>query len=87
MPPRVGRAVPVLSAMGFPLTQRVSRRFGLRGALVVEAACGGLLARDAAMIAAGVPRRLRRGAAASGQPLLHSRPATGGIGPRKCGRH
>ena len=63
MPPRVGRAVLALSAMGFPLTQRVIRRFGLRGALVVEAACGGLLARDAAMIAAGVPRRLRRGAA------------------------
>jgi hypothetical protein len=40
MPPRAGRAVLALSAMGFPLTQRVIRRFGLRGALVVEAACG-----------------------------------------------
>ena len=39
MPPRAGRAVLALSAMGFPLTQRVIRRFGLRGALVVEAAC------------------------------------------------
>ena len=63
MSPRVGRAVLVWSAMGFPLTQRVIRRFGFRGALVVEAACGGLLARDVAMIVAGVPRRLRRGAA------------------------
>jgi hypothetical protein len=41
----------------------VIRRFGGRGALVVEAVCGGLLIRDAAMLAAGVPHRLRRGPA------------------------
>ena len=61
MSPRVGRAVLVWSAMGFPLTQRVIRRFGFGGALVVEAACGGLLARDAAMIAAGVKAAPRCG--------------------------
>jgi hypothetical protein len=60
---RTGRAVLALSAMGFPLTQLAIRRFGFRGALVVEAACGGLLIRDAAMLAAGVPHRLRRGPA------------------------
>jgi hypothetical protein len=49
--------------MGFPLTQLAIRRFGTRGALVVEAVCGGLLIRDAAMLAAGAPGRLRRGPA------------------------
>jgi hypothetical protein len=49
--------------MGLPLTQLAIRRFGLRGVLVVEAACGGLLVRDVAMIAAGAPSRLRRGPA------------------------
>jgi hypothetical protein len=63
MSQRIGRAVLALSALGYPLTQLVIRRFGAPGALVVEAACGGLLIRDAAMLAAGVPHRLRRGPA------------------------
>ncbi len=52
-----------MSALGYPLTQLAIRRLGHRGALVVEAACSGLLARDAAMLATGAPRRLRRGPA------------------------
>ena len=60
---RVGRVVLGLSAMGFPLTQLAIRRFGRRGALVAEVVCTGLFVRDAAMIAAGVPGRLRRGPA------------------------
>ena len=61
--PSVGGAVLVVSGMGFPLTQLAIRRFDRRGALAVEAVSVGLLARDAAMIAAGTPRRLRRGPA------------------------
>ena len=63
MPHRIGAAVLGLSSMGFPLTQLAIRRFGTRGALVVEAVCGGLLIRDAAMLVAGAPGRLRRGPA------------------------
>ena len=63
MSSRTGRAVLVVSALGYPLTQLAIRRLGQRGALVVEVACTGLLARDAAMLAAGAPRRLRRGPA------------------------
>jgi len=59
----IGRAVLVLSGLGFPLTQLVIRRFGQPGAVVVQTVCGGLLVRDVAMIAAGVPDRLRRGPA------------------------
>jgi hypothetical protein len=53
-----------LSGLGFPLTQLAVRRLGRPGAAVVEAVSVGLLARDAAMIASGAPRRLRRGPAA-----------------------
>lgn len=63
MSQRVGRAVLSLSGMGYPLSQLAIRRFGARGALAVEAACGGLLIRDATMLAAGAPGRLRRGPA------------------------
>ena len=63
MPPRMGRLVLAVSGMGFPLTQLAIRRLGRRGAVIVEATCGGLLVRDAAMIAGGAPRRLRRGPA------------------------
>ena len=48
-----------LSACGYPLTQLAVRRFGVRGAAVVEAVCVGLALRDASMMAAGVPARLR----------------------------
>src|SRR5271166_3608458 len=58
---RAGQTVLVLSALGYPLTQLAIRRLGRRGAVVVEVACGGLLARDVTMLALGVPRRLRRG--------------------------
>ena len=53
-----------LSALGYPLTQLAIRLLGRRGAVVVEAACCGLLVRDVTMLACGVPRRLRRGPAA-----------------------
>ncbi len=48
-----------LSACGYPLTQAVIRRWGVRGAAVAEAACAALALRDAAMVAGGVPGRLR----------------------------
>lgn len=53
----------VMSALGYPLTQVAIQRLGRRGALVVQAVCSGLLARDAAMLALGAPSRLRRGPA------------------------
>ena len=49
-----------LSACGYPLTQLVIRRWGVRGAAVAESVCVGLAIRDAAMVASGVPQRLRR---------------------------
>ena len=60
---RIGQAVLALSALGFPMTQLLIRRFGVRGALAAEAVSGGLLIRDASMLAAGAPDRLRRGPA------------------------
>ena len=76
-----------LSAAGFPLTQLVIRHWGRRGGLLVEAVCGGLLVRDAVLIASGAPRRLRStpatllwceaaaaaAAVATGLPLLWGR--------------
>ena len=35
-------------------------RIGIRGAVLVKAACAGLLARDSALLADGAPARLRR---------------------------
>lgn len=55
----VGAAVLGLSACGYPLTQFVIRRWGVRGAAVVESVCLGLAIRDASMVAAGTPGRLR----------------------------
>ena len=55
----VGRIVLGLSACGYPLTQLAVRRGGVRGAAVAEAACAGLAIRDASMVAAGIPGRLR----------------------------
>jgi hypothetical protein len=63
MAPRLGRLVLALSSMGFPLTQMAIRRLGRPGAIVTEGVCVGLAVRDAAMIAAGTPGRLRRGPA------------------------
>jgi hypothetical protein len=60
MRPLVGRAVLVLSAAGYPLTEAVIRRFGRPGATVVAAICVGLLARDTVLIVRGTPRVLRR---------------------------
>ena len=60
---RLGQLVLGLSGAGYPLTQLVIRQFGRRGALIVEGVCVGLAVRDATMIAAGVPTRLRRGPA------------------------
>ncbi|MGO9560973.1 MAG: hypothetical protein ACLPQS_09415 [Acidimicrobiales bacterium] len=59
MNPRLGKVVLGLSAAGYPLTEFAIRRFGRRGAVVTEVACGGLAVRDAAMVVAGVPTRLR----------------------------
>ena len=56
----VGGIVLGLSACGYPLTQLVIRRWGRRGAAVVESVCVGLAIRDASMVASGVPQRLRR---------------------------
>ncbi|MFI5286982.1 MAG: nitroreductase/quinone reductase family protein [Candidatus Dormibacteria bacterium] len=55
----IGKLVLGLSACGYPLTQTVIRRGGIRGARVTEAVCIGLVMRDAAMIAGGAPQRLR----------------------------
>jgi hypothetical protein len=63
MNPRVGKSVLSLSAAGYPLTQFAIRRLGRRGAVVTEMVCAGLALRDAAMIAAGIPVRLRGGPA------------------------
>jgi hypothetical protein len=63
MSPRVGKSVLSLSAAGHPLRQLAIRRLGRRGAVVTELACARLALRDAAMIAAGIPARLRRGPA------------------------
>jgi hypothetical protein len=54
-----GAIVLGLSACGYPLTQFVVRRWGVRGAAVAEAVCAGLAIRDAFMVASGVPGRLR----------------------------
>lgn len=58
-----GRLVMVASGMGFPLTQVAVSRMGRRGAILAEGVAVGLLARDAALIAAGTPRRLSTGPA------------------------
>ena len=86
----IGSIVVALSACGYPLTQLVIRRWGVRGAAVAECACAALAIRDASMVASGVPGRLRRfpaallrlelaaGAVASLaglHPLLGARPA------------
>ena len=59
MAPRLGKVVLGLSAAGFPLTQLAIRRFGRGGAIVTEGVCVGLAIRDATMIVAGTPSRLR----------------------------
>ena len=56
----IGSVVLGLSACGYPLTQVVVRRWGVRGAAVAESVCAGLAIRDASMVASGVPGRLRR---------------------------
>ena len=55
-----GSIVVALSAAGYPLTQLVIRRWGVRGAAAAECVCAGLAIRDASMVASGVPGRLRR---------------------------
>jgi hypothetical protein len=100
MSPRLGRLVLALSGAGFPLTQVAIRRLGRRGAIVTEAVCVGLAVRDAALIAAGVPGRLRRGpalllwlelaaalvAAALGLPLATGRTDVGHATDARPGR-
>ena len=66
----VGALVLGLSACGYPLTQLVVRRWGVRGAAAAESVCVGLAARDAAMVAGGVPGRLRRVPAALLRPQV-----------------
>jgi hypothetical protein len=56
----VGAIVLGLSARGYPLTQFVVRRWGVRGAAVAESVSVGLAIRDASMVASGVPGRLCR---------------------------
>ena len=54
----IGAVVLGLSACGYPLTQLVVRRGGVRGAALAELVCGGLAVRDASMVASGVTDRL-----------------------------
>ena len=61
--PQTREVVLGLSAAAYPLTDFAIRRFGRRGAVVTEVACCGLAVRDAAMVVAGVPDRLRPGPA------------------------
>lgn len=56
----VGLGTLALSACGYPLTEAVIRRFGSRGLAVCALICAGLATRDASMVAAGAPARLRR---------------------------
>lgn len=56
----IGAVVLGLSACGYPLTQVVIRRWGVRGAAVAESVCAGLVIRDASMVAGGVTGKLRR---------------------------
>ncbi len=72
----IGSIVLGLSACGYPLTQLVIRRWGVRGAAVAECVCAGLAIRDASMVASGVPGRLRRCPAA----LLRLELAVGVVG-------
>jgi hypothetical protein len=58
--PTTGVIVLGLSACGYPLTQLAVRRGGVPGAAVAETVCAGLAVRDMAMVAGGVPGRLRR---------------------------
>jgi hypothetical protein len=48
-----------LSAIGYPMTQRVISHWGRAGAVVVESVCAALLIRDAALASTGVTTRLR----------------------------
>ncbi len=59
----LGAAILGLSGAGFPLTQLAIARLGRRGAIVVAGVTAGLFVRDAAMLAAGAPRRLQPGPA------------------------
>ena len=63
MSPMAGRIVLVVSGLGFPLTQVAIRRFDRAGAVAAQSVAVGLFVRDAALIASGAPRRLRRGPA------------------------
>ncbi len=56
----VGLGILALSACGYPLTQAVVRRFGRRGLVASAFGCAALAARDASMVAAGMPGVLRR---------------------------
>ena len=55
----IGSVVLGLSACGYPLTQLVIRRWGVREAAVAECVYAGLAIRDAWMVASGVTGRLR----------------------------
>ncbi len=59
MHPTTGRVILGLSALGYPITEGLVRRWGAPGARVVEAVCLALLVRDGVLIARGTPRVLR----------------------------
>ncbi len=80
MHPRLGKIVLGLSAAGYPLTELAVRRLGRRGAVITEVTCCGLAVRDAAMVVAGVPTRLRRGPAILLWMELTAAVAAGGLG-------
>jgi hypothetical protein len=56
----VGRLVLGASSAGPALCELAIRRWGRRGASFVAVVCTGLAGRDLALVAAGVPGRLRR---------------------------
>jgi hypothetical protein len=64
LPGAPGQLLLALSGAGYPLTQLAIRTAGRRGAVLVEAVCGGLLLRDIALLRTGTDQRLRRGPAA-----------------------
>ena len=69
----IGAVVLGLSACGYPLTQFVVRRWGVRGAAVAESVCAGLAIRDASMVARRRPGQASQGSGGAAAPGTRSR--------------
>lgn len=72
----VGRVVLAISSAGPALCELAIRQWGRRGVAMVAVVCTGLAGRDLAMVATGVPGRLRRVPAA----LLYLELVAAGVG-------